>query len=242
MKVFFLGGYPVVQSLWDALVNITLPGIYDTANGINAPLGNWEFTIYIGLLGALFLIFFGIYRTLRGWPIVQGLRQTDDGVEQGSPYRVLLLPCLVFTLFSFTAVFEELRVLISIPPLSGERVASRLFIFTILFLMLLAVYELQKWWDTIHLNSFIALCSLFLFGYELNDLWQNFRFWAVAHAATTFPNPSTFEQGNWFVANHPDVHYFTLLIIGLIITCISLAALAFLVRQEKRRMRAASQS
>jgi len=242
LKVYYLGGYPTVQSLWDALVTITLPGIYDTANGINAPLGNWEFTIYIGLLGALFLIFFGIYRTLHARPTVQDLRQTIDGVEQGSPFRMLLLPCLVFTLFSFTAVFEELRVLISIPPLSGERVASRLFIFTILFVMILAVYELQNWLDSIHLNSFIALCCLFLFGYELNDLWQNFRFWAVDHAASTFPNPSTFEQGNWFVANHPDEHYFMLLIIGLVVTCLSLAALAFLVRQENRSPRASAQS
>ena len=240
LKVKYLGGYPMANSLWDALVKPTFPGGYSTSNGVNAPMGAWEFSIYVGLIGALFLIFFGIYRTLRNerGPILsQDVPPTP--VTQSSPYR-LLLPCLVFTLFSFNAVFKELRDLISIPPLTGERVASRLFIFAVLFLLVLAVYELQKWLDSIQITSLIALSSLLLLGIELNDLWQNYQFWGVSYAATTFEDPSTFEQGHWIVANHADTRYFLTLAGGLGLTCLTLLVLAWLVRREKRQLQAAA--
>ncbi len=237
LKVAFLGGYPMVHSLWDALVTPTFPGVYSTANGVNAPMGNWEFSIYLGLVGALFLIFFGIYRTLKNdrSPSVAGDVPTIP-VEQSSPYRLLLLPCLVFTLFSFNAVFKALRNLFPIPPLTGERVASRLFIFSVLFILVLAVYELQKWLNSIQVTSLVALGSLILLGFELNDLWQNFQFWMVSYAVKTFEDPSTFDEGHWLVSNHPDSHYFLLLAGGLGLTCLTLLALALLVRHDKRRV------
>ncbi|MDR3575740.1 MAG: hypothetical protein P4L50_17915 [Anaerolineaceae bacterium] len=243
LKVTFLGGYPMVHSLWDALVTPTFPGVYITDNGVNAPLGNWEYTIYIGLAGALFLIFFGIYRTLRNNRRLSAAEDVPTiSVVQNSPYRLLLLPCLVFTLFSFNAVFKELRNLLSIPPLTGERVASRLFIFAVLFIMILAVYELQKWLDNIQVTSLIALGSLLVLGFELNDLWQNFQFWMVSYAVTTFEDPSTFEQGHWVVSNHSDGHYFLFLAAGLALTCLTLLVLAFLVRHDKRRALAVSKA
>jgi hypothetical protein len=242
LKVSFEGGYPMAHSLWDALVTPTFPGIYITYNGVNAPLGNWEFTVYIGLIGALFLIYFGIFRTLRN------VRSTSAGQDahttplaEASPYRSLLLPCLVFILFSFNAVFKELRNLLSIPPLTGERVASRLFIFAVLFILVLAVYELQKWLDSIEVSSLIALGSLFLLGIELNDLWQNYQFWGVSYAATTFQNPSSFQQGNYFVTNHPDPNYIRMLALGLGVTCLTMVTLAILVILDNRRAAKASQ-
>jgi len=239
----YLGGYPMVLSLWDALVTPTFPGTYTTLNSFNFRLGNWEFTIYIGLLGALFLIFFGIYRTLRN---VRSTSTSQDvqtsPAAQGSPYLLLLLPCLVFTVFSLNAVFKELRNLLNIPPLTGERVASRLFIFAVLFILVLAVYELQKWLDSIRVTSLIALGSLLLLGIELNDLWQNFQFWMVSYAATTFKNLSTFDQSRWYVANHPDLRYIRTLEEGLAVTCLSLVILAILVWHDKRKHRAPAQS
>jgi hypothetical protein len=242
LKVTFLGGYPMVHDLWDALVTPTFPGVYSTANGVNAPMGNWEYTIYIGLVGALFLIFFGIYRTLKNDRTPSAGRDVQTIPDaQGSPYRLLLLPCLVFALFSFNSVFQELRNLLSIPPLTGERVASRLFIFTVLFLIVLAVYQLQKWLDSIQISSLIALGSLLLLGFELNDLWQNYQFWGVNYAVTTFTLQSRFKQGHWVVANHPDVPYTVRLAHGLGVTCLTMVALAILVKLDKRRAANASQ-
>jgi hypothetical protein len=237
LKVSYLGGYPMARDLWDALVAPTFPGLTSTLNGVNAGMGYWEYTVYIGLIGALFLIFFGIYRTYhreRSIGTGQELRQTT-AAAQASPFRALLLPCLVFTVFSLTAVFEELRNLVRIAPLTGERVASRLFIFTILFLIVLAVYELQKWLDTVQISSLVALSILFLLGIELNDLWQNFQFWGVKYAATTFALQYPFKQGHWIVANHPDSPYTIRLTHGLEITCLTIVVLAVLVFLEKRR-------
>jgi hypothetical protein len=242
LKVTFLGGYPMVHDLWDALVTPTFPGIYNTANGVNAPMGNWEYTIYIGLVGALFLIFFGIYRTLKNDRSTSAGRDVQTIPDaQGSPYRLLLLPCLVFTLFSFNAVFKELRNLLNIPPLTGERVASRLFIFAVLFIIVLAVYELQKWLDSIQISSLIALSSLLLLGFELNDLWQNYQFWGVSYAVTTFTLQSRFKQGHWIVANHPDSPYTIRLTHGLEITCLTIIVLAVLSILDKRRAAKAAQ-
>jgi 4-amino-4-deoxy-L-arabinose transferase-like glycosyltransferase len=116
-----------------------------------------------------------------------------------------------------------------------------LFIFAVLFIIVLAVYELQKWLDSIQISSLVALGSLLLLGFELNDLWQNFQFWAVGYAVTTFQDPSTFEQGHWVVTNHSDPHYIRMLAGGLGVTCLTLVALAFLVRKDKRRSAKASQ-
>jgi hypothetical protein len=233
LKVYYLGGYPMVQDLWNALVTPTFPGgASNTMNGVNAGMGEWEYTIYIGLIGAVFLIFFGFYRTLRKDRSPAG--QTTPAA-QVSPYQALLLPCLIFTLFSFTAVFQELRVVLNVPPLTGERVATRLFLFTVLFLTVLAVYELQKWLDSIQISSLFALISLLLLGFELNDLWQNFQFWGVSYAVTTFQIQTRFNQGNWVVANHPDSPYTIRLTHGLEITCLTIAVLVFLVLFDKRR-------
>jgi len=242
MKVSYLGGYPMARDLWDALVAPTFPGAVSTLNGVNWPMGYWEYTVYIGLIGTLFLIFFGIYRTYRRERSIassQELRQTT-AATQSSPFRALLLPCLVFTVFSLTAVFGELRTLLQIPPLTGERVASRLFIFPVLFLIVLAVYELQKWLDTSHITSLAALSILLLLVIELNDLWQNFQFWGVKYAATTFALQYPFKQGHWIVANHPDSPYTIRLTHGLEITCLTIVGLAVLVFLENRRATRAS--
>jgi len=242
LKVSYLGGYPMVHDLWDALVTPTFPGVYSTLNGVNWGMGNWEYTIYIGLLGALFLIFFGIYRTIKsGRSNSAGQDGQTTPAAQGSPYQLLLLPCLVFTLFSFTAVFEALRNLLRIPPLTGERVASRLFIFAVLFLIVLAVYELQKWLDSTQLSSLMALSILLLLGFELNDLWQNYQFWGVSYAATTFTLQPSFKQGHWIVANHPDSPYTIRLTHGLEITCLTIIVLAVLTIWDKRRAAKAAQ-
>jgi hypothetical protein len=242
LKVSYLGGYPVARSLWDALVAQAFPAVYSTFNGVNGKLGSYEFTIYIGLVGALFLIFFGIYRTLKSGHSNSASRDVQTIPDaQGSPYRLLLLPCLVFTFFSFTAVFKELRNLLNIPPLTGERVASRLFIFAVLFILVLAVYELQKWLDSIQISSLMVLSSLFLLGIELNDLWQNFQFWGVAYSSTKYKNPTIFDQSHWVVANHPDLRYRVVLASGLGVTCLTLVALVFLVRKDKRQAAKASQ-
>ncbi|HMD87782.1 MAG TPA: hypothetical protein VKF38_01345 [Anaerolineaceae bacterium] len=237
LKVYYLGGYPMASDLWDALVAPTFPGVYSTLNGVNTSMGYWEYTIYIGLIGALFLIFFGIYRTYRrqrSISIGQDLQQTIT-VTQGSLFCPLLLPCLVFTVFSLSAVFGELRTLLQIPPFTGERVASRQFIITVLFLIILAVYELQKWLDTTHITNLVAISILLLLGIEFNDLYQNYQFWEVSYAVTKFSPQARFKLGHWIVANHPDAPYERRLILGLIVTCLTTAALACLTVLEKRR-------
>jgi len=236
LKVSFLGGYPMALDLWDALVVPRIAGVYSTFNGVNAHMGYWEFTVYIGLIGALFLIFFGIYRTLRNnCSPSAGQDVSTIPPVQASPYRSLLLPCLVFAFFSLNAVFKELRNLLKVPPLTGERVASRLFIFAVLFILVLAVYELQRWLDSIQISSPIALGSLLFLGIELNDLWQNFQVWTISYYLGKYKSLTIFKQGHWIVANHPDLRYRLMLAAGLGITCFTIAALIFLVLKEKRQ-------
>jgi hypothetical protein len=242
LTVYFLGGYPSTSDLWNALVAPTFPGVYTTLNGVNTRMGYWEYTIYIGLIGALFLIFFGIYRTIKSALSTANERDLPTtAFVQGSPYKPLLLPCLVFTVFSLTAIFEELRDLVNIPPLTGERVPTRLFILSVLFLIVLAVYELQKWLDTIQLSSLMAISFLLLAGIELNDLWQNFQFWGVKYAVTTFKLQSQFNQDHWIVTNRPDAPYIRRLVLGLIATCLTIASLACLTLWDKRRAANAAQ-
>jgi hypothetical protein len=58
----FLSGYPVVMDVWTALTGLIGPDKAFVHTGQLTNLGWWEFDLFVGLTGAVFLIIFGL-----GW-------------------------------------------------------------------------------------------------------------------------------------------------------------------------------
>ena len=56
----FLSGYPAVLDVWTALVGMIGPDKAFAHTGQLTNLGWWEFDLFVGLIGAAFLIYFGL--------------------------------------------------------------------------------------------------------------------------------------------------------------------------------------
>lgn len=125
----------------------------------------WEVTFYLGLLGTAFILFFGLYRILRN--------------PGSNPYSRLWLPCFGLLLLSFNQVYGYLRELLPFPPLTGERVASRMFSLVFVFALCLAAIEFQKWLDGLQRRQFAVAITFLLLAFNLHDLFQNYYDWMI---------------------------------------------------------------
>ena len=101
----FLNGYPSLLSIWDNLVDLpnSLNSAFFVNSNLGTPVGEWELTGFIGLLGGIFFAYFGVYRGL---------------IQSKAPYNRMLVPLGIMTLFSLGPVFEVLKKL-PIPNSSG---------------------------------------------------------------------------------------------------------------------------
>lgn len=219
----FIGGFPLVNSIWESLVDIQIPNDITLNAGMTRPIGLWEFTLYVGLLGAFFLLYFGVYRVIK-----------NAGEENAHPE--LLIPTAGLVILSMGKVYQYLRIALPVPIITGERVAARMIILGFLFVLALAVIELQRALDRKVPHPAIKFLSLVLALLISNDLWQNFRFWRIRDAAKAF-EIKPFDAAKYTLANYPDPEYFTMLWIGLIVSAASLVLLVYFARREKEKIR-----
>lgn len=209
----FLGGYPTLMDMLSSLVTVKFPVQALQIRSMLSPLGWWEYSLYLGLLGTLFLVIFGIYR----W------------VKKGFPqhgYPELLLPVLGVALLSLGRLYRLLR-LIPIPLLSGERASIRMIILPVTFLLILAAVELQTWLRERSLRPVEAIAGLGLLLAMGHDLWQHLKVWQVTNAFAAFPTTPV-NLAIKVVANHPDPVYTTTLAIGAGVSLASLLVLLYL--------------
>lgn len=218
----FYSGYINLADLWKALITI-LPTEAKTHSFLIAtPLSYWEVNLYVGLGGAVFLLYFGIWRWL-----------SDRSIH--SEYQRLALPVLGLVVISMGQIFSVIR-LVPIPLLDGERVSTRIISLPLVFILIFAVIYFQAWLDQPHRNASlftIFISMMIIIG--LNDLWENFKVWRVATAALTFKE-KLFDPQSWMVANHPDPDYFGLLLVGAALSLISLGVLFLLSRRSHRQV------
>jgi hypothetical protein len=221
-KYPFIGGYSDLTGIWDALVNIENPQMSIPAT--NGSLGSWEVTIYVGLVGAGFLLYFGFYRWMN-----PRLRQAG--------YQQLLLPVMGLIILSFGFAFGSLRDLL--PSIfAGVRVVSRIFSLPFTFLAVFAAVEFQGWLEGLRTRRLIPYAAVFAaMIVEAFDLAKNFNIWMMTNTMTAFSQTTT-RHGAWIVANHADRAYFRYLSAGLAGTLFSLTVLAgLLIWERKRRKR-----
>jgi hypothetical protein len=218
------GGFVSFTDLVGSLTTLAAPGQYVTSPLYYKVLGNWEFTLYIGLAGAIFLAFFGVYRWL-------------TNRESEKRYFELLLPILGLSLLSFHGIFLLLR-RIPFPMFSGERVPARIISLPFVFLLVLAAVEFQRWLNQERAERWLPLVVWAgLLAVSLHDLWVNLISWSIFKVQPLFEHGMMFYS-KWVVSNDPnDQPYYQMLVIGAIVSLLSLGLLLGLIWRERRLAR-----
>jgi hypothetical protein len=218
----YYGGYLTLLDQWQSMISIQAPGVYNSSSLLAVPLGGWEFTLYVGIIGTLFLLYFGIYRWLRSR-------------EDGSHYYALILPLVGLSLLSLNQVFAWVRQ-VPFPLFSGERVSARMISVPFAFILVFAVVEFQHWLGRLRRN--IPLVQISIVGLVIaswHDLWENLRTWNILSIYNAFPHGMAFTN-TWVVANdYGDAAYTSAIAVGAAVSLLSMAALAVLVWLEQRQ-------
>lgn len=216
----FKTGYPTLADLWQALFTIYSPGSETIPLLMNRPLGYWELSLYVGLVGAIFLLYFGVWRWL-------------DARDMHPEYHHLALPVLGLVVLSIGQIYRIIH-LVPIPLLGGERVSSRFISLPFVFILIFAVIYFQDWLNQPHRSrSLLYVCVSTGIIIGINDLWQNYRIWRVVSAAANFKEQK-FDQAVWTVANHPDPVYLGLVLAGVALSLVSLGVLLFFTWRSRR--------
>lgn len=183
------------------------------------PLGWWEIDHFIGLIGLLFLLVFGVGIWFRR--------------QNGKPgYRELIIPTIALVVFSIGRVFRLISIL-NIPMLSSQRVSTRFFILVLVMLSVLAAIHLQRLLDKGVISTKARVGLLGGLVVLVNDIWQHAKLWRVRRLPELF-DARDVDLSLAYVANHPDPEYVAAVTIG---TAITLASLGFLVWMAYRESR-----
>jgi hypothetical protein len=124
----FIGGYPTIKALIQALVLIkghTTPFI-GTSRGL---LGWWEYDIYIGFTGLAFIIYFGII-----------LHFKENSQTKRCNFKAFDFPILLIAVLAMKNIYLCIS---SLSLLRSERVSSRLMIIPLLALIIISSIRLQ---------------------------------------------------------------------------------------------------
>ncbi len=215
-----IGGYPSLETLWQALVDLRVPFQVVTPPSMTRPVGDWEYYLYVGLAGAAFLLFFGLYRWLRH-------------PHAGADYRPLALPLAGLTLLSLGYVYQLVE-LLSIPVFDGERITARMISLVFVFIVCFAAIEFQRWLDQARLKSLFYPASCFAALFVLYELQQNLTTLTLQTAVPLLQS-NGFNPDGWYVQNvASDRYYLAAIAIGGVISLLTLVGLVVMARRGER--------
>jgi hypothetical protein len=214
----FLGGYASIPELLKAMIIMKPASESLPVLGVpgSSPLGWWEFDLYVGVIGTIFILYFGLICWLKDRDYIPRLQD-------------LLLPVVTIFILSIGDLYNYVR-LIPIPLLIGERVSSRMIIIPFIMVLFIAVIYFQRALMSGQPSRAFHMSSFILMLVTVYDLWQHMRAWRVTTAVNAFPFTPV-DLSIKLVGNHPDAPYFRMITIGALI---SLATGIFLIFQMLR--------
>jgi len=216
----FIAGYRDILSIINCLTHLLIPRSPIALEDVSPGISTWESTLYVGIIGAAFLFYFGIWRA-------------KANSDAGYSYKVLLLPALCLTFLSLERIFQTFRELFPLPLLTGERISSRMISLAFVFILVLATIEFQNWLNQSQASKISIIIPGILILLGANDLWQNYVLWSFGRASGEFPVQG-FTAAQWYVANDwSDTQYLSLIVLGLAISILCLAFLIYKVWKEK---------
>lgn len=216
----FIGGYRDLLSILLCLFTPQIPLSSASFEAVSGGLPAWESTIYLGILGAAFLLSFGFKYFI-----------TKD--ERNKIYRTVIPPALCLVLLSIGPVYQFLRTYMPLPLLTGERIASRMISLPVVFILILAVIEFQNYIVRMKGRKLFVPIMILLILLGGVDLWQNYDIWSVHKAASEFAFQG-YTPSQWYVSNDfTDLPYFRLIGLGALVSVATLSFLWVKVRKEK---------
>jgi hypothetical protein len=212
--VQFIYGFLSISQMLDAVVVLHPPYILDTPS---TQLGGWEVDFYLGLIGFLFVFYFGV---IRNW------------VNQKS-YRLLYFPMLVMAFFSLA---DDYRLIFNshIPFMDSQRAPSRFILLPFVFLIVLASLQLQKWIKERDFEGWMdKLAVVFGLVFVGVDLFEHSRAWRLATMSSKVLQKFT-DVVVVPLVNRPDPPYVISIITGLVLTVGTAVILSILIFRERK--------
>jgi hypothetical protein len=213
--VQFIFGFLSISHMLDSFVVLHPPYLLDTPSG---QIGGWEVDYYLGLIGFLFIIYFGVFRN---W-------------ANEKSYRLLYFPMLVMAFFSLGDVYRPIFNS-PIPFMDSQRAPTRFLIVPLVFLIILAGIQLQNWIKARKNNGWMekmaVLIGLAFIGY---DLFLHSRAWRLTNLTSKVLERFTGTVRVPLVYR-PDPAYTISIITGLVLTVGAAVILSILVLREQKK-------
>jgi hypothetical protein len=213
-------GYPSLGHMFESMILIKLPSIspvdYFTLDVYHE--NYWDFNFFIGIIGFLFVVTWGIYYWLR---------------ENPPRWQPMIVPTFALVALSVETTYWVIRAT-SIPLFDSERATMRILGVPMVWLFILSAILFQEWWNrrdfAIH-HRVIALGTLIFMAI---DIVSNMNAWSPSIIRDYFIPVEMNITGN-AVANHSDPVYVLTLGIGFLLT---LGTATFLVYQSFKEHKA----
>jgi hypothetical protein len=214
-----LPGYPTIADVFRSLAILVQPNAQDFVRSGVIWLMHWEFNIYVGLVGSLFIIYFGMFRWFRN-------------AQRHPSLQKLLLPTLIVFILTVGHLYGFLRQF-HIPLLDGERVPSRMIGLPLAVMILIAAIYFQAWLDEKpKMNLLVVVLSFSMFILIAKDLWSHSEAWKLSAMRTAF-GPVQMALAGSSVGNHPDQPYFMVIVLGMFLSLFSGIFLLFRSWRER---------
>ncbi len=210
----FRSGYPSLGEFLSALI-VLRPANY-VVKITAEKLGYWEFDYFIGIVGACFIIIFGMYSWLR-----------DQ--RNAKRFAPLLLPTALIFLLSLGDLYGY--TLYRFPLFASERVSARMVSLPVTLIMILAAVYFQEFLNTRKVGI-IRWTVIFSFILLLNDLIMHADLWRANEINELLR--VEVQSAQVAIVNHSDPQYIFILAAGLILTLITSTAMIVLVLHERQ--------
>ena len=210
----FRSGYPSLGDFLSALIELR-PVNY-VLKITSEKLGYWEFDYFIGIVGASFIIFFGVY----WW-----LRDQKDAKR----FTPLLLPTALIFLLSLGELYGY--TLYRFPLFASERVSARMVSLPVTLIMIMAAVYFQQFLNA-RKNDVVRWTAVFSFLLLFNDIFMHTELWRAneVHDLLRVEVKSTEVA----IANYSDPQYIFILTVGLVLTLLTSLAVIILTLRERQ--------
>lgn len=210
----FKGGYASVAELFHSLTRIRGPlEELNPAGGVSA---YWEFNVYIGMIGLVFIIIYGLFYWLKN----------RDKLSW------LLLPVIGMTILAIGKTYRFVGLTL-IPFFASERITSRMIAVPLVVLIFLAGVGMEKSLQS-RSAKLTALLGFVAIPIISANLCKHLTYWNIRAVAQNFDkvvwrfSGNTIEQVN-------DPKYYAVILFGLLLTLFFCCFFLFMAYKERLR-------
>lgn len=215
-------GYPSLGQLFESMIFIKLPSFspvdYFTLDVYHE--NYWDFNFFIGVVGFLFVLIWGVYHWFR---------------ENPPRWLPMIVPIFALVALSIETTYWVIRAT-GIPLFDSERATMRILGVPMVWLFIVSAVLFQEWWNRKNIELHHRVIALGSLVFMVIDIVSNMNAWSPSVIRDYFMPVEMIIAGN-AVANHSDPIYLLTLGIGL---SLSIGTAIFLLYQSFKEYRVKS--